>query len=121
MESIGNILKKYKDSKKDIHLLGADLISQKGYTIVPNFILNHKKLTPYAKIVYIMLLSYAWNKGAVFPGQVRLAEECGISERSVRYALTELKKGAFLTIVQRGLGKTNLYILHFRKQRKNKK
>lgn len=116
MESVGELLKKYKDSKQDIILLGADLVSQKGYTLVPNYVLYTEKISVYAKLVYSMLLSYAWNKNAVFPGQDTLAKDCGVSNRTVIRAIKELEKQKFITIFRRGQGKTNLYLLHFKKK-----
>jgi hypothetical protein len=96
-------------------LHGADLVSQKGYTIVPNYVLYTEKLSSHAKLVYATLLSYAWNKNAVFPGQERLAGDCGVGVATVRRAIRELKDAEFLTVIRRGLGRTNIYVLHFRK------
>jgi DNA-binding FadR family transcriptional regulator len=59
-----------------------------------------------------MLLKYAWNNDACFPGQVKLAEDMGAGERSVRDYLKELEAAALLEITRRGLGKTNLYRLY---------
>ena len=110
------ILEKYGNSKKDIVLHGADLISQQGYTLIPNYVLYTDAIGPYAKLVYGMLLSYAWkNKNSSFPGQERLAKDCGISRRSVVTALQELERKDFIIIQRRGQGKTNLYILLFTK------
>ncbi len=118
MQKLSDVLKqKYQNSKDDIVLDGADFISQKGYTLLPNYVLHTKELTPYAKVVYAMLLSYAWGKkNNSFPGQETLAEDCGISERSVRNAIRELETKDFISVIQRGLGKTNVYVLHFKKK-----
>ena len=59
-----------------------------------------------------MLLKYAWDNDACFPGQVKLAEDMGATDRSVRTYLKELEAVDLLEITQRGLGKTNLYRLH---------
>ena len=59
-----------------------------------------------------MLLKYAWDNDACFPGQVKLAEDMGAADRSVRTYLKELETAELLEITQRGLGKTNLYRLH---------
>lgn len=104
---------KYKNSTRDIILEGADILSAGGYTNVPNFILQTKLLSAKAKLVYAVLLSYAYgNKNSAFPGQKRLAKDCGISERSVWTALKDLEKKGFINVYQRGLGRTNLYILN---------
>ena len=59
-----------------------------------------------------MLLNYAWTDDACFPGQMKLAQDMGAAERSMRTYLKELEDGRFLEMPQRGLGKTNLYRLH---------
>ena len=39
-----------------------------------------------------MLLKYAWDNDACFPGQVTLAQDMGAAERSVRTYLKELEE-----------------------------
>jgi len=118
MESISAVLKrKYKNSKQDIVLHGADLVSQKGYTLVPNYILLMEGLSPYAKLIYSVLLSYAWgDKRAAFPGQERLAKDCGMGIATVKRYLKELVERECLTVIWRGQGLTNIYILHFKRR-----
>lgn len=118
MHDIKSILReRYRNSGRDIILDGADVLSQKGYTIIPNYVLNHDKVSPYAKLVYTMLLSYAWgSKDSSFPGQERLANDCGISARTVVRAIQELEAHRFLTVVRRGRGLTNLYVLHLKRR-----
>jgi hypothetical protein len=103
---IGDILK-----ERNIEIIGADPVTRHGFTQVPNFILTKKELSVGAKLAYAMLLKYAWDNNACFPGQVKLAEDMGAGERSVRTYLKELESAALLEITQRGLGKTNLYRL----------
>ena len=103
---IGDILK-----ERNIEIIGADPVTRHGFTQVPNFILTKKELSVGAKLAYAMLLKYAWNNDACFPGQVKLAEDMGAGERSVRTYLKELEVAGLLEITQRGLGKTNLYRL----------
>jgi hypothetical protein len=103
---IGDILK-----ERNIEIVGADPVTRHGFTQVPNFILTKKELSVGAKLAYAMLLKYAWDNEACFPGQVKLAEDMGAGERSVRTYLNELEGASLLEITQRGLGKTNLYRL----------
>jgi len=105
---IGDIL---KTRERNIEIIGADLATRHGFTQVPNFILTKKDISVGAKLAYAMLLKYAWNNDACFPGQLTLADDMGSGERSVRRYLEELEKAGLLDIVQRGLGKTNLYRL----------
>lgn len=104
---IGDILR-----ERNIEIVGADPITRHGFTQVPNFILTKKEISVGAKLAYAMLLKYAWGDDACFPGQLRLAEDMGAGERSVRTYLKELESIGILEIKQRGLGKTNLYRLH---------
>ena len=104
---IGDILK-----ERNIEIVGADLATRHGFTQVPNFILTNEQISVGAKLAYAMLLKYAWDNDACFPGQLTLAKDMGAAERSVRTYLKELEQVELLEIKQRGLGKTNLYRLH---------
>src|SRR5262245_49131490 len=104
---IGDILK-----ERNIEIIGADPVTRHGFTQVPNFVLTKGDISVGAKLAYAMLLKYAWQDDACFPGQMTLAKDMGSGERSVRRYLDELESVGLLEIVQRGLGKTNLYRLH---------
>ena len=68
---------------QNIILEGFDPVSSGGFTQVPNFILRSKDLSVGAKLTYAMLLSYAWQNDYCFPGQETLAEDIGVSRRSI--------------------------------------
>ncbi len=110
MEKLSDIAR-FKE-RQNIILEGFDPVSAGGFTQVPNFIINHKGLSPTAKIVYAKLLSYAWHNNRVFPGQDTLAEELGMVRKTVYTALTELQREGFLEVERRGLGLTNTYKLY---------
>ena len=97
---------------RNIEIIGADLATRHGFTQVPNFILTNEHISVGAKLAYAMLLKYAWQDDACFPGQAKLAQDMGAGERSVRTYLKELETVQLLEIQQRGLGKTNFYRLH---------
>src|SRR3954468_10741354 len=63
MTPIGSIL------ERNIILNGADVLTAKGYTQVPNHVLVSDRLSPGAKLTYAMLLKYAWQNDSCFPGQ----------------------------------------------------
>lgn len=105
--SLGDILK-----DKNIVLKGADAATAMGFTQVPNFLLKSKKLSSGDKMTFAMLLSYAWQNDHCFPGQERLAEDLGLSDRSVRTHLKALESVGLLDIKRRGQGKTNIYELN---------
>lgn len=98
--------------QRNIEIVGGDNATRFGFTQVPNFLLTNKELSVGAKLTYAMLLKYAWDEAACFPGQVKLGEDMGAGERSVRTYLKELADAGQLEVQQRGLGKTNLYRLH---------
>src|ERR1700704_1679475 len=95
-----------------MEIVGADPVTLHGFTQVPNFVLVKKDISVGSKLAYAMLLKYAWGDDACFPGQLKLAEDMGATDRSVRTYLKELETAQLLEIQQRGLGKTNLYRLH---------
>src|SRR3954453_19769719 len=93
---IGDILKDRK-----IILNGADAATQLGFTQVPNFLLKSKTLSAGDKMPFAMLFSYAWQNNFCFPGQQRLAEDLGLSDRSVRTHLKSLEAAKLLNIQRR--------------------
>ena len=107
--AIGDILKEH-----NIILKGADAATAKGFTQVPNFLLKSAKLSAGDKMTFAMLLSYAWQNDYCFPGQQRLAEDLGLSDRSVRTHLKSLEAIGLLAIQRRGQGKTNIYELNLK-------
>jgi len=80
-----------------------------GFTSVPNRILRNNQISLGARMCYSMLLSYAWQEDFCFPAQVRLAEDLGIGERTVRQYLNELRDTGLISWKQRGLNKPNIY------------
>jgi DNA-binding transcriptional ArsR family regulator len=111
LQKVGEI-SAFKD--RNLRLVGADLATQRGWTGVPNFILESDKISVGAKLTYAMLLKYAREMDACFPGQVRLAKDIGNSERSVRTWLKELESAELIDIKQRGQGRPNLYTVHIK-------
>jgi DNA-binding transcriptional ArsR family regulator len=86
---------------------------------VPNFLLKSKKLSSGDKMAFAMLLSYAWQNDYCFPGQERLAEDLGLSDRSVRTHLKSLEINGLLAIRRRGQGRTNVYELTLKPVRRS--
>lgn len=103
-----------KEKEKTILLKGFDPVAAQGFTQVPNLVLRNSDLTEGAKLVYALLLSYAWHNESCFPGQERLAEDCGKTQSWVSKRMVELEKNGFLEIQRRGQGKTNIYVLSYR-------
>ena len=110
MEHIGEQL---QVTARNIEFDRADLVSLHGFTQVPNFVLRKSDLSPGAKVVFAMFLSYAWHNNFCFPGQERLAEDMGMSRSRVTEFVSELEKGGLISVLRRGQGKTNIYTVHF--------
>lgn len=106
LTGIGSIL------DRNIILKGADVLTDKGYTMVPNHVLVSDRISPGAKLAYAMLLKYAWQNDYCFPGQERLAADMGVTRQSANTYIQELQRGVFIHIKRRGQGKTNIYELN---------
>lgn len=105
-------IKAFRD--RNLILKGADLATQRGWTGVPNFILENGGISAGAKLTYAMLLKYARELDQCFPGQDRLAKDMGNGARSVRRWLDELEGAGLIRIQQRGQGRPNLYTVHLK-------
>jgi len=99
-------------AEKNIVLRGADALSRRGFTQVPNHLLRSTKISPGAKLAYTMLLSYAWQYDFCFPGQDSLAKDMGCAVRSVVRYIQELEKSLFIVVRKRGQGRPNIYELN---------
>src|SRR5687768_16201880 len=109
MRQIGEVLREH-----NIHLATNDPVTHGGFTQLPNFILKEPHLSVGAKVTYAMFLSYAWHNDNCFPGQERLAQDMGMSRSRVTEFVGELEKAGLIGIERRGLGKTNVYTIHFK-------
>lgn len=78
---------------------------------VPLWLLERGEIPTGAKMTYAVLCYHAGRQGRCFPGQRVLARELAISERQVRANLTTLVAHGMISVVQRGLRRSNVY--HF--------
>jgi hypothetical protein len=92
-----------------IHIADPNLRS--GFAQVPRPVLRATVLSDKAKLVYTLLLDYAWQQGSCFPGQQRLASDLFTTIRTIRRALEELKRCHFIAWKRRGLSQTNVYTI----------
>ena len=74
-------------------------------------ICERRDLTPGAKIVYTVLVSYHQRFNDVFPGRDRLARDTGLSKRQLVEHMKTLEDRGLLKMERRSLGLTNRYIL----------
>src|SRR5215204_935871 len=68
----------------------------------PVSLLRCGRLTPTQKTTYEVLLSYAGDDGWTSVGQLRLAAEVGVSERTLRTTLHELEAAGLVEARRRG-------------------
>lgn len=80
-----------------------------GFTQVPNCVLRSRTLSSGGKVLYGVLLSYAWQDGACHPDQATMAVDLGCTDRQVRNWLTELEEEHLVHVHRRGLQRSNLY------------
>lgn len=92
-------------------LLVEDQSLRYGFIQLPKLVLYARNLSRDAKLLYAVLLGYAWQEGRCFPGYHRLCEDMQASENAVRKYMRELEAINLLRQKRRGLGKTNIYTL----------
>ena len=80
-----------------------------GFVLLAGVVLKDLTLSDGAKVTYMLLLDYARQDAACWPGQGTLATARGLKERAIRNHLTELEGRGLITIEQRGLRQTNVY------------
>ena len=111
---IKHISEGIENVRRDIEIASDNPILQKGFTQIPNFVLEDPNLSLGAKTAYALFLKYAWYNDYVFPGQERLARDAGISKSRFSEFTRELREKGLIEVERRGLGKTNLYKINFR-------
>jgi Helix-turn-helix domain len=82
-----------------------------GFVQLPRVVLRARNLTRDSKLLYAILLSYAWQAGQCFPGYKRLCQDMQAGETMVRQYMHELKVNRLVSWKRRGLNQTNIYVL----------
>ncbi|HEU5198920.1 MAG TPA: helix-turn-helix domain-containing protein, partial [Ktedonobacterales bacterium] len=93
-------------------LLIEDPILSYGFVQLPKLVLYACNLSRDAKLLYAVLLGYAWQEQRCFPGYTRLCDDLDASENMVRKYMRELEAVHLLSQRRRGQGRTNIYTLH---------
>ena len=88
-----------------IQIVGS-AIPRSRATLIPRPIIAHPEISPGAKLVYSKLLEY--GRGTDNPTHNRIAAELGVSPRSVRNYINDLKDVGLIE-VRAHAGKTNSY------------
>ena len=96
---------------------GLGMSKAEGFAAVPNWMIRERRVPRNAILVYASLSSRA-GMGAIFPSQATIAEESGLSERTVRRMMKSLEDlGVVERRARRGsegrsTSKTDGYSLH---------
>ncbi len=78
---------------------------------IPDFVLSYRGISPGAKLCFARLTRYAGEDTTeCWPSQEKLAENLGVSVRTVSSYLVELEADGFIEIKQRGLQQSNKYV-----------
>jgi len=99
------------DHRRTVVLEDEGLRVLHGFTQIPNAILKHPTLSFGAKVVYGVLLSYAWREDFCYPAQETIAKDTNCSIRQVQRLLIELKSAGALYWKQQGLNRPNVYYI----------
>ena len=67
-------------------------------------------------MAYAFLLMYAWQEGSCFPGQAKLAEDMGVSERQLQRYIYELRDTNYIAVERKDKRYNNTYIILDRKK-----
>jgi len=108
---MAKFLEKVKSGEIDLAetLVIDDPVLAQGFTQVPNAILRDPKLSCADKILYCLLLMFAWKQARCFPGQQTLADLMPCTVRTVITCMSHLKAHRLIEIERRGQGKVNVY------------
>ena len=107
MENVGALLKERLE-----RIIIENEMLRAGFAAVPYLVLRDVRLSVGARLAYAVLLMYAWQEGSCFPGQGRMADDLGLSQRSLRRFLTELRDLGYISWRKVLPGGTNTYVLH---------
>jgi transposase-like protein len=93
-------------------MLVEDASLPRGFVQLPKAVLYARNLSRDAKLLYAVLLGYAWQERHCFPGYQRLCHDLQASENAVRKWMRELEDAHLISQRRRGQGRTNLYLFH---------
>ncbi len=72
-----------------------------GHGIIPRWLLYSPHVSPHAKLVYVTIQSHANARATSWPKRSTIAEECGLSEASVKRATLELERLGVIEVERR--------------------
>jgi hypothetical protein len=106
MDSIGAVLKQRFEQ-----IIVQNEMLRAGFAAFPYVVLKDTTVSTGARLAYAVLLMYAWQEGATFAGQKKMAADIGVSERQLRTYLKELAAHHYIRIKRQGFNRPNLYYI----------
>jgi len=82
-----------------------------GFAAVPYIVIRDVKMSIGARFAYAILLMYSWQEGSCFPGQQTMAALMGVTERTLRRWLSELRDHDYISWRRTSPGATNTYYI----------
>lgn len=76
---------------------------------IPAFLLRYRGVSPSAKLCFARITKYCGESDTCFPAQETLADDLGVSIRSIGTYLAELETDGFIEIIRKGMGEVNHY------------
>lgn len=112
MESVGSLLPRSEVLEKAVQTLKfKNRWLNQGFTHVSNHLIRDTSVSANARLMYILLMSRAFQKDFSYPGEETLAKEMDVSVPSIISYKKELASNGWLQVIRRGQGKTNVYYL----------
>jgi len=99
------------EQNKQIDIQIQDKWFEKGFTQVPNCVLKDTDISYQARVLYAILLSYSWQKESCNPTQETIANDLGVSVRTIRTLLNELRDKGLISWKKVSMGGHNTYLI----------
>lgn len=107
--------KKDDPSKSSVRLVDNNSIFANGFVQVPTMILRSSRISPFAKLLFSVLLSYAWQENLCFPSMETLVNDLGVKRQAISRYLRELEKaGLIRTERRKTVPSSNIYFIETR-------
>lgn len=106
MERLGPLVKRRVE-----RIIVENEMLRAGFAALPYIVLRDTKLSVGARLTYAVLLAYAWQEGATFVGQQKMAKDIGISGRQLQRYIYELRDHQYIAISREDRRFNNTYII----------
>lgn len=116
MQALGALVKERVE-----RIIVENELLRSGFAAFPYLVMRDKAVSLGARMTYAFLLMYSWQEGSCFPGQQKMANQMGVSERQLRRYLYELSASGYIRIERTDKRYNNTYIILDKKPSKLKK